>query len=81
MKIKQVHKKEMINMLSKEDKIANKKDRLEKALYNWLNETEKVEEDVLNLIDHNNVPKSKISRSISTMKNRLVTLENNLRKY
>lgn len=81
MKIKQVHKKEMINMLSKEDKIANKKERLEKALYNWLNETEKVEEDVLNLIDHNNVPKSKISRSISTMKNRLVTLENNLRKY
>lgn len=81
MKIKQVHKKEMINMLSKEDKIANKKERLEKALYNWLNETERVEEDVLNLIDHNNVPKSKISRSISTMKNRLVTLENNLRKY
>lgn len=68
-------------MLSKEDKIANKKERLEKALYNWLNETEKVEEDVLNLIDHNNVAKSKISRSISTMKNRLVTLENNLRKY
>lgn len=32
-------------MLSKEDKIANKKERLEKALYNWLNETEKVEED------------------------------------
>lgn len=68
-------------MLSKEDKIANKKERLEKALYNWLNETEKVEEDVLNLIDHNNVAKSKISKSISTMKNRLVTLENNLRKY
>lgn len=68
-------------MLSKEDKIANKKDRLEKALYNWLNETEKVEEDVLKLIDHNNVAKSKISKSISTMKNRLVTLENNLRKY
>lgn len=68
-------------MLSKEDKIANKKERLEKALYNWLDETEKVEEDVLNLIDHNNVAKSKISRSISTMKNRLVTLENNLRKY
>ncbi len=68
-------------MLSKEDKIANKKERLEKALYNWLDETDKVEEDVLNLIDHNNVPKSKISRRISTMKNRLVTLENNLRKY
>lgn len=68
-------------MLSKEDKIANKKERLEKALYNWLDETDKVQEDILNLIDHNNVPKSKISRSISTMKNRLVTLENNLRKY
>lgn len=68
-------------MLKINEKIENKKDRLERALYNWLNETEKVEEDVLNLIDHNNVSKSRISKSISTMKNRLITLENNLRKY
>lgn len=68
-------------MLKINEKIENRKDRLEKALYNWLNETEKVEEDVLNLLDHNNVSKSKISKSISTMKNRLITLENNLKKY
>ncbi len=64
-----------------EKKIAQKKDRLERALYNWVDETEKVQEDILNLIDNNNVSKGEIARRMDFMKNRLTTLENNLRKY
>lgn len=61
--------------------IENKKERLEKALYNWLDATDTVQEDILNLIDKNNVSKSTIAKDIDTMKNKLITLENNLRKY
>ncbi len=61
--------------------IQYKKENLEKALYNWLNTTDVIQEDVLNLIDKNNVSKSTIAKHMDTMKNRLVTLENNLRKY
>lgn len=61
--------------------IENKKERLEKALYNWLDSTDTVQEDILNLIDKNNVFKSTIAKDIDTMKNKLVTLENNLKRY
>lgn len=61
--------------------IEEKKERLEKALYNWLDTTDIVQEDVLNLIDKNNVSKSTIAKHIDTMKNKLITLENNLKKY
>lgn len=61
--------------------IENKKERLEKALYNWLDSTDTVQEDILNLIDKNNVSKSTIAKDIDTMKNKLVTLENNLKRY
>lgn len=61
--------------------IQDKKENLEKALFNWLNTTDIIQEDILNLIDKNNVAKSTIAKHIDVMKNRLITLENNLRKY
>ena len=61
--------------------IEENKSRLEKALYNWLNETDKVQEDILNLIDKNNISKSTIAKHIDGMKNKLRTMENVLKKY
>lgn len=59
----------------------DKKERLERALYNWLDTIEVIEQDILDLIDHNNVSKSTLAKHIDTMKNKLITLENNLRRY
>ncbi len=61
--------------------IEENKSRLEKALYNWLDETDKVQEDILNLIDKNNISKSTIAKHIDSMKNKLRTMENVLKKY
>lgn len=61
--------------------IEENKSRLEKALYNWLDETDKVQEDILNLIDKNNISKSTIAKHIDCMKNKLRTMENVLKKY
>lgn len=61
--------------------IEENKSRLEKALYKWLDETDKVQEDILNLIDKNNISKSTIAKHIDNMKNKLRTMENVLKKY
>lgn len=58
-----------------------KRDRLEKALYNWLDATDVVQENVLSLIDKNNVTKATIAKYIDIAKDKLATLESNLKKY
>lgn len=68
-------------MLKINQRIEDKKERLEKSLYNWLDSTDKVQEDILNLIDKNNVSKSKIAKNIDTMKNKLRNMENILKEY
>ena len=68
-------------MLKIKQRIEDKKERLEKSLYNWLDSTDKVQEDILNLIDKNNVSKSTIAKNIDTMKNKLRNMENILKEY
>lgn len=68
-------------MLKIKQRIEDKKERLEKSLYNWLDSTDKVQEDILNLIDKNNVSKSIIAKNIDTMKNKLRNMENILKEY
>ncbi len=68
-------------MLKINQRIEDKKERLEKSLYNWLDSTDKVQEDILNLIDKNNVSKSTIAKNIDTMKNKLRNMENILKEY
>lgn len=58
-----------------------KRDRLEKALYNWLDATDVVQENVLSLIDKNNVTKATIAKYIDIAKDKLATLESNLKTY
>lgn len=58
-----------------------KRDRLEKALYNWLDATDDVQEKILSLIDKNNVTKATIAKYIDIAKDKLATLESNLKKY
>ena len=68
-------------MLKIKQRIEDKKERLEKSLYNWLDSTDKVQEDILNLIYKNNVSKSTIAKNIDTMKNKLRNMENILKEY
>ena len=58
-----------------------RRNRLETALYKWLESTEIIENDVINLIDKNNVSRSKISRDMDNMENKLMVLKNNLKNY
>lgn len=59
----------------------NKKERLQKNLYSWLDKVDEVEEDLSSLIDGHNIAKSKISKDISDMKLKLRMLENILKHY
>lgn len=59
----------------------NKKERLQKNLYSWLDTVDEVEEDLSSLIDGHNIAKSKISKDISDMKQKLRMLENILKYY
>lgn len=58
-----------------------KKEKLEKALYSWLDTIEIIEQDILDLVDHNNIAKSKIAKHVSDMKLKLRTMENILKYY
>ena len=57
------------------------KGRLEKSLYNWIESVEKVEADILELMDNKNISKYKIANHIDQMKTKLATLNNNIKRY
>ena len=59
----------------------NKREHLEKALYNWLDEIDNVQKDIEELIENNNIPKSRIAKDIGKMKNRFMTVQNNLKRF
>lgn len=62
--------------------IEDKKERLETALYNWLDEVENLEQHIINLIDsNNNISKIQIAKDMDKMKSKLATLQNNIRKF
>ena len=63
------------------DKVEDKRNRLETALFKWLDDVEIIEKDVLELTEHNTISRSKIAKDMDKMKTRLLTLENNLRNY
>lgn len=62
-------------------KTERKKDKLEKALYDWLDSTDDVQESILKLIDKNNVTKGTIAKYIDICKTKLISLENKLKIY
>lgn len=59
----------------------NRRERLENALFNWEKEIEEVKGDIVQLIEHNDVPKSKIAKDIEKMKSKFITVQNNLKRY
>lgn len=58
-----------------------KREHLENALNKWLAQVEEVKADIIQLIEHYNVPKSKISKDIDKMKIKLISVQNNLKTY
>jgi hypothetical protein len=53
----------------------SKKDRLEKALYNWIDANDIVEEDITSLIDGHSISMSRLATHISDSKYKLKRLE------
>ena len=58
-----------------------KRNRLEIALFNFIKETEKVEDKVVGLIDNNNIKRSEIASMMDKLKCKLKTLDVNLKNY
>lgn len=61
--------------------IEEKKENLEIALDKWIKETIQVEDKIRRLLDYNDVSRSEIAKEIDLMKNKFVTLQNNLKRY
>lgn len=53
----------------------SKKDRLEKALYNWIDANDIVEEDITSLIDGHSISMSRLATHISDSKYKLKRIE------
>lgn len=61
--------------------IQTKNKNLEKALYNFLDAVDIVQQDILDLIDKKDITKSKISKDVDVMKKKFTVVDNNLKKY
>ena len=59
----------------------NRRERLENAFYKWVDEVEEVKGDIVQLIENNNISKSRIAKDVEKMKNKFMTIERNLKKY
>lgn len=53
----------------------SKEERLEKALYNWIDSNDVVEEDITNMIEGHNISKSRLATHVSDSKYKLKRLE------
>ena len=61
--------------------IEERKNRLEEAMWKFTDAVDILKDDVLNLIDNNNIPRTKISKDMDNIKVKLITLKNNLKVY
>ena len=59
----------------------DRRNRLETALYKWLETTRVLEDDIIKLIDNNNIPRKQIAKDMDIMESKLMVLKNNLKNY
>lgn len=53
----------------------SKEEKLEKALYNWIDANDIVEEDITNIIEKHNISMSRLATHISESKQKLKRIE------